>query len=207
MGEGRLIIIEGLDSVGKTTLLKNLIHKFGHDSNYIFTEEPGGTSAGRDIRKILETWDLDDMARFYLFKADRIDHLKKIIPALKEGKTIFCSRFIYTTLVYQFSKEINLKESYQKTIEDLPEFDFLEKKIELILLCDTAHNIKERLSKRNTLDSLEKEVIKNIEERRERYLNVIDFCKKENKVKEAHVINICATPKQTFNKVLETLRL
>lgn len=208
MGEGRLIVIEGLDSVGKTTLINNLKKKFGKNSNYVFTEEPGGTAPGKEIRKILENWHLDDMTRFYLFKADRIDHLNHVVlPALKQGKTVICSRFIYTALIYQFSKEIKLEESYAKTIADLPEFDYLEKKIELILLCDTVDNIRKRLSRRETLDSLELDVMKNIEERRERYIDMVNFCNENEKVKSGEIVNICETPKQTFDKVIELLRL
>jgi len=102
---GRFIVFEGPDGSGKTTQAELLFERLKAEGIFcILTEEPGATREGRIIRNILLNPELSigPKTELFLFLADRADHVQKIIvPALAEGKTVVCSRYFYSTLVYQ----------------------------------------------------------------------------------------------------------
>jgi dTMP kinase len=102
---GYFIVFEGPDGSGKTTQAELLYHRFIEDNMpAVLTEEPGGTQEGRIIRDILlnPALSVGPKTELFLFLADRADHVQKLIePALTGGKTVVCSRYFYSTLVYQ----------------------------------------------------------------------------------------------------------
>ncbi len=102
---GRFIVFEGPDGSGKTTQAELLYERLKTEGmSCILTEEPGATGEGRIIRDILLNPGLSigPKTELFLFLADRADHVLKIItPALSEGKIVICSRYFYSTLVYQ----------------------------------------------------------------------------------------------------------
>ncbi len=100
------ITIEGCDGVGKThqtRRLKEYCEQMGYD--VVFTREPGGSDIAEQIRRIIldaANCDMDDMCEAFLYAAARIQHLKDIVkPALQQGKTVFCDRFVHSSYVYQ----------------------------------------------------------------------------------------------------------
>jgi dTMP kinase len=103
--KGFFIVFEGPDGSGKSTqvelLSKHLIQD-GHQCT--ITEEPGGTDEGRILRDIIlnPKMEISKKTELFLFLADRAEHVNKVIgPALNEGKVVICSRYLYSTLVYQ----------------------------------------------------------------------------------------------------------
>lgn len=102
---GYFIVFEGPDGSGKTTQAELLYHRLMENGlPAILTEEPGGTEEGRRIRDILlnPALTIGPKTELFLFLADRADHVQKVIvPSLTEGKTVVCSRYFYSTLVYQ----------------------------------------------------------------------------------------------------------
>ncbi len=71
------IIIEGIDTSGKSTQLSILKKKY---PNAIFTKEPGGTELGTKIRKIVLNGEATSkIAEMLLFLADRAQHIFEII--------------------------------------------------------------------------------------------------------------------------------
>lgn len=99
------ITFEGADGSGKSTQLKlagEYLQKTG--SELISTRDPGGTPLGSRIREILLHHDgkVADYCELFLYLADRAQHIdEKIIPALEEGKTVLCDRYVDSTLAYQ----------------------------------------------------------------------------------------------------------
>ncbi len=100
------ITIEGCDGVGKTyqtRRLREYCEQMGYDA--VFTREPGGSDIAEQIRRIIldaSNCDMDDMCEAFLYAAARIQHLKDIVkPALEQGKTVFCDRFVHSSYVYQ----------------------------------------------------------------------------------------------------------
>lgn len=100
------ITIEGCEGVGKTyqtRLLKQYCQEKGLD--IVFTREPGGSDIAEQIRKIIldaRNSEMDDLCEAFLYAASRIQHLKDIVkPALQQGKTVICDRYVDSSYVYQ----------------------------------------------------------------------------------------------------------
>jgi len=99
------ISFEGIDKSGKSTqvaLLFSYLKKKGYP--VIRTCEPGGTSIGKEIKKILlfPKRKIDRLTELFLYLADRSSHVKEVIkPALKEGKIVISDRFADATIAYQ----------------------------------------------------------------------------------------------------------
>lgn len=102
----RFITFEGGDGSGKTTQLKALESHFTkHGKSSLSTREPGGTSLGELIRKVLlevGKQPITSPTELFLYLADRAQHIHEvIIPALERGKIVLCDRHTDSTLAYQ----------------------------------------------------------------------------------------------------------
>lgn len=102
---GTFITLEGPEGAGKTTQLK-LLSKFLQEEgiDHVITRDPGGTALGKPIRRILlhAEESVCSLAELLLYEADRAQNVAEIIlPALKEGKVVFCDRYTDSTLAYQ----------------------------------------------------------------------------------------------------------
>lgn len=104
--QGIFITFEGIDGSGKDTQAK-LLAKYLKSKRYsvITTREPGGTSIGEKIRKILlspKIGRVDQRAEVLLFAASRAQIVSDIIkPALEKGKIVISSRYIDSSYAYQ----------------------------------------------------------------------------------------------------------
>lgn len=106
MGRGLFITFEGPDGSGKTTQierLKTFIVKKGYDA--VLTREPGGTKIGEKIREIIldkNNTEMEYMTEALLYAAARAQHVSQVIkPALEEGRTVICDRFMDSSIAYQ----------------------------------------------------------------------------------------------------------
>lgn len=104
---GKFITFEGGEGTGKSTqikLLSDYLKQKGKD--VLLTKEPGGTEIGLELRRILtegEISKLDANAEALLFFADRRIHMvKKVWPAVDEGKWVLSDRFADSTMAYQY---------------------------------------------------------------------------------------------------------
>jgi dTMP kinase len=119
---GRLIVIDGCEGAGKTTLINRLKNSLPKDS-FVFTHEPGGTSLANRIRELFLLEEFKDMpfeSMFGLVWASRADHIKnKILPALENGINVISDRFDSSTYAYQVSVDPNrrLEELFWQTRE------------------------------------------------------------------------------------------
>lgn len=106
MDRGLFITFEGPDGSGKTTQierLKTFIQSKGYDA--ILTREPGGTAIGEKLREIVldkHNMEMDYMTEALIYAAARAQHVAQVIkPALEEGRTVICDRFMDSSIVYQ----------------------------------------------------------------------------------------------------------
>lgn len=77
------VVIEGIDTAGKSTQLDILKTKF---SNAIFTKEPGATKLGEKLRAMALGGEASSpIAEMFLFLADRAEHTKEVIIPNKDG--------------------------------------------------------------------------------------------------------------------------
>lgn len=130
MHNGLFITFEGGEGSGKSTQIK-LLKDYFEKQGYLveITREPGGSAGAEEIRNLLlrggvDRW--DKKTEILLFLAARRDHLvKKILPALKEGKIVLSDRFHDSTVAYQcfgygFDEEIykNVDSLYRFIADD-----------------------------------------------------------------------------------------
>lgn len=115
MRQGRFITIEGPEGSGKSThsrLLCAYLRREGF--KVLHTREPGGTSIGEAIRRILldkKNRGMSAASEFLLFMAARAQIVDEIIkPALRKGYIVVCDRFHDATVAYQgYGAGIDLK--------------------------------------------------------------------------------------------------
>jgi dTMP kinase len=102
---GRLIVLEGPEGAGKTTqlrLLADWLGARGHD--VVAVREPGGTTVGDEIRRILldPTSDIVPRAEALLFMASRAQLVEREIkPAIDGGSLVLLDRYFLATYAYQ----------------------------------------------------------------------------------------------------------
>lgn len=106
MSKGKFITFEGTEGVGKSTqvkLLADYLEKTGQP--YLLTREPGGEVIAESIRKIIldaKNTSMCDETEALLYAASRAQLVKNVIlPALEEGKTVICDRYVHSSVVYQ----------------------------------------------------------------------------------------------------------
>lgn len=101
------ITFEGIEGSGKSTQLKIVSDLMDtRKIPCIKTLEPGGTETGKKLRSLLLATKStpENITELLLYAADRAEHIIKVInPALLDGKTVLCDRFIDSTYVYQGS--------------------------------------------------------------------------------------------------------
>jgi dTMP kinase len=99
------VVIEGIESSGKTTLLKALLERFAIEGRDVLaTREPGGTAMGDAVRTIFldRTLEISALSEALLANASRAQHVEQVVrPALAAGRTVLCDRFTDSTLAYQ----------------------------------------------------------------------------------------------------------
>ncbi len=106
MQRGKFITFEGLDGSGKSTQLEKLAKVLRRNGmSVVVTREPGGTTTGEQIRKLLldtSTSGLSSLAELALMFASRAQHIQEVIePGLAQGKIVLCDRFTDSTEAYQ----------------------------------------------------------------------------------------------------------
>lgn len=106
MSKGLFITFEGMDGSGKSTqieILKKRLEEKGQE--VVFLREPGGTSISEKIREIIldkNNKEMTDVTEMLLYAAARAQLVKQVIkPALDEGKTVICDRFVDSSVAYQ----------------------------------------------------------------------------------------------------------
>lgn len=98
--EGKFISVEGVDGVGKGTIIENL--KGEHFPNFEYTHEPSTGKYGRITREELKSDSDPTVSDFFLFCADRFDHCNSLIgPKLDSGQDVLTDRYNLSTYAYQ----------------------------------------------------------------------------------------------------------
>lgn len=109
------ITFEGIEGCGKSTQAKRLVNRLRELAvPLVFTLEPGGTSVGQKIRRILldsRNQHLSPLTELLLYAADRAQHVEEVIkPALEQDKWVLCDRFFDATTVYQgYARGLDMK--------------------------------------------------------------------------------------------------
>ncbi len=130
--KGLLIVFEGIDGSGKTTLAKLLTDRLaakGH--NVLFTYEPTSGRWGTELRKsFTANQRLGPEKELDLFLRDRKEHVEQVIrPKLEKGYIIICDRYYYSTMAYQGARGMDpsLIEKSNEAFAPKPDILFLLK--------------------------------------------------------------------------------
>ena len=114
---GKFIVLEGPDGAGKTTQLAVLADLLRDNGLLVETvRDPGGTALGERIRGLLlhppdRGAPPAPYCELLLFMASRTQLVAEVIaPCVRQGKTVLCDRFIWSTLAYQAANGSNVDE-------------------------------------------------------------------------------------------------
>lgn len=113
------ITLEGPEGSGKSSaikIIKEKLEELGYQ--IVMTREPGGTPISEQIRNVIldkENTKMDPKTEALLYAASRRQHLvEKIWPSLKEGKIVFCDRYLDSSLSYQgYARGLGVDEILQ----------------------------------------------------------------------------------------------
>ncbi|MFC2016421.1 dTMP kinase [Chloroflexota bacterium] len=100
------ITFEGGEGSGKTAQARALYRRLSRlDIPVLLTYEPGGTSLGRKLARLLK-WtvvtSISPLTELLMFNTSRAQLIEEVIqPNLKSGKVIICDRYTDSTTAYQ----------------------------------------------------------------------------------------------------------
>jgi len=189
---GLLVVLEGIDGAGKTTVHNALAERLKNNPHIIFSYEPTNGAYGKKLREALKNGNFSKEERLSLFIKDRLEHVKSlIIPSLKEGKLVILDRYYPSTIAYQgaegfyFKELLILNETIAPTPDlviyfDLPvevavkrlkergnEFSIFEKEERLVRIAENYEKLLplfkvQRLDALQPVDKLIEEVLINV---------------------------------------------
>ena len=104
MYKNPIIVFEGIEGSGKTTLINYVIKYLKlKKRKFIKLREPGGTKSSEKIRKLIlnNNSNLNIKTDLLLYLAARSENLEKIIKPNYRKKIILIDRFVDSTIAYQ----------------------------------------------------------------------------------------------------------
>jgi len=106
----RFLVLDGPEGCGKSTQLQLLADRLSRQGvAVVCVRDPGTTRIGEQIRAILLDPSHGEMAmrcEMLLYMAARAQMMSQsIAPALAQGQTVLCDRFVSSTLAYQLGGE------------------------------------------------------------------------------------------------------
>ncbi len=173
MAKGYMIVCEGGNGSGKSTIIKALeeyLELKGFD--IVVTREPGGTRIGEKIREVIlcaDTKEMGDVTELMLFTAARAQHVReKIIPAIESGKIVISDRFDSSTKSFQhYGRGLSLDLINQ--LNDIALNGF-KPDMNIILDLDPVVGLERVLSRGDELDRMEQQKIEFLQKARNGYL-------------------------------------
>ena len=106
---GILICFCSINGAGKTTIINKLLEKFNNEETifYSFKFPNRKTIIGNKIDKILKKEIIvDEMTKLKFFADNRQEFNNEITKLLKEGKNVILDRFVYCSLAYTMTNQI-----------------------------------------------------------------------------------------------------
>jgi dTMP kinase len=104
-GPGFFVSFEGGDGVGKTTHVRLLGEWLATVTGreVVTTREPGGTTLGVELRRLVQHGeDMDARTEALLYAADRAHHVASLVrPALERGAIVVTDRYLDSSVAYQ----------------------------------------------------------------------------------------------------------
>ena len=202
MTPGKLITLEGIEGVGKSSNVKFIaqtLERLG--KSVMVSREPGGTPLAEDIRQLLlKEYAEPTLAKteLLLLYAGRLQHVEqKIKPALKEGQWVVCDRFFDATFAYQGGG----RGIHASDIQMIHEWTLGDFAPDVTILLDAPVEITfERIKNHRTLDRFEKEQMNFFQNIRQCYLDLA-----QQQSQRFHVIDATAALTQVQQHIEQIL--
>ncbi|GEA49556.1 thymidylate kinase [Vibrio inusitatus NBRC 102082] len=174
MGQGKFIVVEGLEGAGKSTAIASIMSVLTSSgiSNIVSTREPGGTPLAEKMRALVkeehEAEELQDITELLLMYGARVQLVETVIkPALTAGDWVVGDRHDLSSQAYQGGG----RQIPAETMLSLRQISLGDFKPDLTLYMDIEPRLGlERARGRGDLDRIEKMDISFFERARERYL-------------------------------------
>jgi dTMP kinase len=197
---GKLIVFEGTDGAGKTTMISKLVeylsNKYG-SNNVLSIKQPTDMSRKTKLfQKMMYSQNHDDIdyrAVQLLTMSDRIQHIHEVIePALKEGKFIICDRYVYTSYVNMLARGYNNETWFIYVAKHIikPDVVFLA----YVNSSLAIKRIKSRVEEKDRF--LDEKLL----------INVSNNFKELAEIENFKVLDTSRDAKLSFNDVLKTLK-
>jgi dTMP kinase len=159
---GFLIVIEGIDGAGKSTLadlVQSKLHE--HKLSVVRTREPTDGRWGQMLRNSALTGRLSLEEEVETFRKDRKEHCDEFInPHLKDGNIVITDRYYFSNMAYQGARGADPAEIMRQNELFAPEPDLL-----VILDLDPKIGLERIKTRGNKADHFENiEALKRVRE-------------------------------------------
>lgn len=159
---GKLIVVEGPDGSGKTTIIKGVVKRLVEaDYDTVTFRDPGSTKLCERLRELILYNSIDPKTELFMFEAAKMDNMvNNIIPALQMDKIVIMDRFVTSTFVYQGNFAGNSKE-FIKSLHTYMGIDGLFERTNALSILVTAepeilyNRCRKRDHEHNKYDSLQ----------------------------------------------------
>lgn len=121
-----LIVFEGVDGSGKTSLSKLLVSYLKKkEMDVIWFREPADSQWGKKIRELAEQKESIPVAEEidYFIKDRQWDVTNNILPGLEQNKIIVLDRYYFSTACYQGARGLDMAEIIKKNTAFAPQPD------------------------------------------------------------------------------------
>lgn len=173
---GFLVVIEGVDGTGKSTLIRRLqTHCEELGMGCVLSREPTNGVWGTRLRESARTGRLPLEEELDLFLRDRKEHVDELIlPALGEGKVVLLDRYFISSAAYQGARGADPEQVLRRNEEFAPAPDLV-----LLLDCDPEQTLQRVRARGDVADEFEKlDALRRVRELflaiRRPYIRVID---------------------------------
>lgn len=152
---GLLVVVEGIDGAGKSTVVRRLAAYCGEQRiPHVTSREPTTGKWGTQLRESAHAGRLSLSQELELFLQDRAEHVLTLIaPALADGKVVILDRYYFSTAAYQGARGADPQTLLAQNEAFAPQPD-------LVLLLDLdplagRHRIAERGDSPDSFESAE----------------------------------------------------
>lgn len=213
-----IIILEGADAVGKSTITKALEEHFISLNKVVrILQEPGSNVVGQVVRPIVKNGNISELTALLLFSASNNETLNTLAKAEDNDKHVYIvDRSVFSTIVYQHIDDMSFYRTSFYRIKDAITREFVRRTLNLdahiFVLSVPPEVAHSRIVERNETDRYESADIDTITRRHNEYeslayrhsLALIDSSKSVDETLDAILTNIKKV--QRYAKFKEQLK-
>ena len=128
-----IIILEGADAVGKSTITKALEEHFISLNKAVrILQEPGSNVVGQVVRPIVKNGNISELTALLLFSASNNETLNTLAKAEDDDKHVYIvDRSVFSTIVYQHVNDQSFSRTSFYRIKDAITREFVRRTLNL----------------------------------------------------------------------------